>query len=419
MTEEYIFYGAGHYAKEVMKSMLNLGIVPVCFADRDISKHYTEFQVSFSEGQERGVKVLPIDEALKIHPTAKVFITVEPESFQSVYNYLVEKGVPVARIKGPPLHCILIGNYITITDDDLFTCAQKRAPIRLSRSGDIRKDLEAYSTLCTALANDLKEGKPTACSGCQRLHAGSAKEDIDIKYLNLALTSICNFKCCYCIYCPDSDLSYEVLEILQHFIEEKDIEYVHLTSGEITIQEYKEQIIEILRKNKLNGLLYTNASVFMGEIQGLLRDTAFMLNISLDAGTKETYARVKKVDCFETVLHNIAQYASVADAHQICLKYIVLEGINIDNSNIDSFIDIAAKFRASVSISHDMFETFTPESDSVYSAISRIVRHCIDKEIPYRFSFLDKYYKRLDRDGLLNPKLQFFSEKDISDKLSS
>ena len=417
MEEEYIFYGAGRHAKEVVKSMLSVGIVPVCFADRDESKHYTAIEIPISADKRGRVEVLPLDEAMALNPNANLYITIEPKSYQNVYDYLLRQGVPPNRIKGPPLYCELIGNFITITDCNIFTCCAKREPVRVPRSGDIRKDIGVYYTLCKGLLDDLREGKPTTCSGCQKLHSGRSIEDFRIKHLNLALTSVCNFNCCYCRYEPDTDLSDEVFTLLQYFNQEEHIEYVLLTTGEISVQKFRKEILTFLRKNKLNSFVYTNAAIYREEIRELLCNTSCMLNISLDAGTKETYARVKGVDCFDTVLQNIEMYAATAEPHQICLKYLVLETLNCDDRDIDSFIDIAAKLKAVVSISDDMFETFTIESAKVYQTVARLVRQCIAKEIPYRLSFLDKYYERLHRDGLLNHKLRFSDEKAILDKL--
>ena len=419
MTEEYIFYGAGSHSKKVMKSMLNIGISPVCFADQDEMKHYTIIETPFYEGKQGDIKVLPLEDAMKRYPNAKLYITVGPTLYTEVYDYLLVKNVPPARIKGPSLHCILIGNYITITDGHIYTCPDKRVPVELPRSGDIKKDTVAYSQLCKRLADDLNEGKSFACAGCQLLRAGCAVEMQEMKILNFALTGVCNFNCCYCIYEPDADVSGEVYEMLSHFDKEENIELVLLTTGELTISKYRDEILAYLKNSSMRGLLFTNASIYLDEISNLMREKGLVLNISLDAGTRETYARVKNSDCFDTVLQNIEKYVASGGAYQVCLKYVVLDGVNCEDRDIESFVKIAAKLKTDVLISHDMFSSFSPESESVFTAVSKFARLCIENDIPYMFSFLDKYYDRLRLEGLLDNKLRFLFDDYISGKLSS
>ena len=419
MTEEYIFYGAGSHSKMVMKSMLNIGISPVCFADRDEMKHNSIIETPFYGGKQDDIKVLPLEDAMKRYPDANLYITVGPALYPEVYEYLLTKNVPQARIKGPPLHCILIGNYMTITDDHIYTCPDKRIPVELPRSGDIKKDTEAYSQLCMSLADDLKEGKAFACAGCQLLRAGCLQEEQELKILNFALTGICNFNCCYCIYKPDVDVNYDVYEMLSYFDKEKNIELVLLTTGELTISKYRDEILAYLKNSSMRGLLFTNASIYLDEISHLMREKGLILNISLDAGTRETYARVKNSDCFDAVLKNIEKYVASGGTYQVGLKYVILDGVNSEDRDIESFVNIAARLKTDVLISHDMFSSFSPQSESVYATVTKFARLCIENDVPYMFSFLDKYYDRLRLDGLLDNKLRFVFDDYISGKLSS
>lgn len=65
------------------------------------------------------------------------------------------------------------------------------------------------------------------------------------------------------------------------------------------------------------------------------------INLSIDAGTPETWKRIKGRDNFETVMENLARYrAESAQAGQITMKYIVLPDINDIYEDYVSLIEI-------------------------------------------------------------------------------
>ena len=82
-----------------------------------------------------------------------------------------------------------------------------------------------------------------------------------------------------------------------------------------------------------------------------LKDGSF-LNISLDAGTKSTYAAVKGLDVFEEVIETLRRY-KYAGSYML-LKYIILPE-NCNKNDFDGFVKLAQELRPiSVSVSCDI-----------------------------------------------------------------
>jgi adenine C2-methylase RlmN of 23S rRNA A2503 and tRNA A37 len=93
-----------------------------------------------------------------------------------------------------------------------------------------------------------------------------------------------------------------------------------------------------LVKNRIADF-YTNCFIFDTEIENNLRLNPYSsINLSIDAGTPETWAKVKGVDNFDEVVRNLYKYAKACNRpEQITLKYIIIPGINDD---LDDFLGV-------------------------------------------------------------------------------
>ncbi len=62
-----------------------------------------------------------------------------------------------------------------------------------------------------------------------------------------------------------------------------------------------------------------------------------LVEVSIDAGTPETYARVKGKDAFDRVVSNLVEYSR---SGKIQLKYIVMKD-NLEDADINGFLNLA------------------------------------------------------------------------------
>lgn len=130
-------------------------------------------------------------------------------------------------------------------------------------------------------------------------------------------------------------------------------------------------------------IFYTNAFIFDKDIARELHDNPqATINLSIDAGTADTWRKVKGVDNFNHVLDNLIAYRKAsARAGQIILKYIIMPGINDSEEDFRAFVDIVKALNARFYFSRDLNKidminsknTFFPE---VVEAAARLLAIC-------------------------------------------
>jgi pyruvate-formate lyase-activating enzyme len=392
MKKELIFYGAGSFAKNIFNKFIENNYNPVCFADADINKHYKTIKNLWNF--ETDIEILPLNEAIERYPDYEIIILVGSINYKTVYDNLILNGIPSERIgklhsSQSCCHCDKIG-YEFILDGNLLSCCCLANGPNWSSSGDIIQDLKTYYLECNKLRNDLNEGKPTTCAFCSFLQPGKSEKDMGITFVNLS-TGLpggdkCNFKCIYCSYGSNlkgSKRKDSIMQIMQAIIDIPTLEEIHYANGEITVSPYRNEILTFWKRKKLKGFMLTNASIFNEEIASLLELNLIRINVSLDAGTSETFKRIKQVDCFSSTVENLFKYANKGGKDCIFLKYILLPGINTNENDICHFIDIANELNAKIIISKDNGKQNVPMSAEEYSALKLIVKNSKEKNISY------------------------------------
>jgi len=399
-----IFYGAGIYASRNLEQWVLYGIFPVCFADSNETRHNTKMRIPVSINME--FDILPVFDALDRYPEAFIYITTDPKTYDNVYDFLVSEGVSAERIGAPPMNCPFIGRLISVKYPNLATCCDNDYSELIPIVGNIGENVRKYYEYCEQLKNELNEGRLTSCTGCPALRPGCSEEKHKIREVyfahGLSGATNCNFKCCYCgaglHYSKKyKEQSENIIDIMRWFVENEDVKIAYYSSGEISVSPYKSEIIKLLRESGWEGEVFTNAFIYVEELSDLLAEMKYKLNVSLDSGTTESFAKIKGVDGFERVVKNIEKYAS--SGGKIRLKYIVLEGINCEKPDLDGFIQIAKNINALVDVSWDNQKIFSSYSETQYEAVLYLVKQCIAHNIPYCFRYNTKeYIERLQND---------------------
>ena len=92
---------------------------------------------------------------------------------------------------------------------------------------------------------------------------------------------------------------------------------------------------------------------------------------SLDSGTRETYKKIKQVDCLDKVVENLKKYP--LEKANLRLKYIFLEGVNDNEEDVNGFYNIVKEVNCkAIMISSDRCKPFTEN-------IRNLVRELIGK----------------------------------------
>jgi wyosine [tRNA(Phe)-imidazoG37] synthetase (radical SAM superfamily) len=196
----------------------------------------------------------------------------------------------------------------------------------------------------------------SACAGCANFKlSGWSKTDELIHYITIGMyPAPCQCRCIYCDikddpkfmrYNKERHLRYyeKAFDIIEHAQKNNIISHDamwQVSSGEITIHPLKDRIFNLL-KNQFT-VFFTNAFIFDEKIaENLTANPNSAIHISIDAGTPETWHKIKGVNNFDAVTKNLAKYQKYSTGvvggiggggGMIKLKYIILPEIN-DNPN--------------------------------------------------------------------------------------
>lgn len=197
-----------------------------------------------------------------------------------------------------------------------------------------------------------------ACENCGNYQLGDWDSNGLIYYVNFSsYPAPCQCKCIYCnksfnLYDgsnEDYDKHYNIMfEALEYACENNLIAETALwqvSSGEITIHPYKERFYKLVKNRKV--VFFTNCFIFDEMIaKELSTNQNSSINLSIDAGTQETWYKIKGFNNFNDIVDNLLKYHySCITPEQITLKYIVLLGINDNIKDFTSLIEIMKKLK--------------------------------------------------------------------------
>jgi len=195
------------------------------------------------------------------------------------------------------------------------------------------------------------------CLNCVNWQYDDWKDNGLVRFVNFSMyPAPCDCRCIYCVYRNDIK-EFNDLDVIDGY--EKVFEAVkyaedtgliaqdalwQISSGEITVHPFKKRFIDIT-KNK-NTDFFTNCFVYDEGIGlNLASNPMSSINLSIDAGTRETWFKIKGFDNFDVVLENLQRYYedSMQDG-QLTFKYIILPGINDNESDFQNVVSIMKCF---------------------------------------------------------------------------
>lgn len=356
-----IFYGAGKFAEENMEQWKEKGIIPVCFADGNISKHGRQI---------KGIFIKSLDEALEQYPDADIYVTVGVDALGRVTQFLINRGVAEKRIKYPypvekRLGCKFLGTRLQFFGGYLQTCCTPNLEEKYRIGYDVanfKNNIDEYQRVCKNMIERMRTDKSEICQGCAQLRYDiwPVEPQLEVVGFDTAFEEDrCNFKCTYCNVkenMTEKRLKTNLIDTLKKFEQYAGgtIKNIVLASGEISVSPYRDEVFDIIKRNRWNVHVFTNASVYAQGLAELLQMGQAKLQVSMDAGTKETFAKIKGLNFWNQVTENLKKYAEHCISNQIELKYILIPGINDKKEDVDGFIKLAKELRANIYLSSDM-----------------------------------------------------------------
>jgi len=388
MKHDLILYGAGVKLKYVyfeLKFCYNI----VCIVDKDMNKQGKEFEMP--DGAR--LFILSLDEALERFTYAKIWITPEvPVKYEIIAELLKSHSIDSDQILNYVnvsfrKSCSFVENEILFIEDKFQVCCiNKDSPSMVYNPNKSDEELlEDFEKFKDEIINSISTGnKHPICKNCQHVKETYYSRDKRITQVSLGSIpgTICQFNCRYCYSIKKFNIysGRDNIKRLLTFITflknknyfDKETKMI-LLNGEISLSPFKKDIFETVEGYKL--VIATNGEFYSEEIEAALRTGKSTVNISIDAGTADTFRVVKGRDCFYDVVENIHKYSKLAQYGQLQLKYIILPGINDNHDDAKGFVRLAYDVQAEIVVSRNAIDvkSFDENIDSCLETVETII----------------------------------------------
>lgn len=333
--------------------------------------------------------ILSLNDALKRFPDADVWVTY-PKAGITAKALL--KRLPPEKIhffeadleyrKG----CKYLGNFISYRANSFSPCCVTGECPVVKSSGTIRDRLTQWQAYTENLVEDIRHGNKNDCQNCHLLTYGFWPKTINLNEINFGSNQpgdICNFKCTYC-FCENTFerlknnttdyTTYEILSqlsIMEEFRDKKLI--IQMANGEFCANKHSDEMLDIFIKTKWDIVLLSNFSIYKDKLALLFESGRIIKAVtSLDAGTRETFKKIKQVDAFDKVVNTLRKYNFRNT--KLVVKYIFLKDVNDNETDVDQFYDIAKEIGAVISLSGDANEHFTRYTEKMRELVLRIIK---------------------------------------------
>jgi len=389
-----IYYGIdGKLAKASMDKWVNITGKPDVFVVKDSNIK------NFKNGSWNNYKVASIDEALNLYPNAEVWITYRDSATAALAGHSLIKKMPSNKIHFLEANleyrksCGRLGRSFHYTNGKIPMCtAGNRNRPKLEVSGSIREKIVQWQGFSAKLIDANQLESPNKCLGCPQLKFGFWPKVIkptNLRFLQDLRMDICNFRCVYCVAAKskkwaklkdvDGPSTFDVLREfakIPEFVELGNTFTITFANGELCANIHFDEIMDLLLSTEWNIELLSNLSLYREKLATLMSTGRIKKIItSIDAGTRETFHKVKQNDRFDYVIDNLRRYP--LDKTALYLKYLIIEGINDNERDFDAFYDIVKEFGATIQLSADNSTNKKPFTDNAH--IAALVLRLIDK----------------------------------------
>ena len=194
---------------------------------------------------------------------------------------------------------------------------------------------------------------PSECEGCPWIEENNWSIENKINYIHINHWTKCNCNCSYCFSFENKNefnkfKNYQILPTLKTLLKEECVDngtLVEFAGGECTELQEFDKIMDLLSKNHCKFTINSSGIKFNKKIEKNLKNKTLNLVISPDAGTKETYEKIKNVKMFDKVWENIKKYSKAQqnDEHnefgKLKLKYVIIPDTNDNKYEFSEFIE--------------------------------------------------------------------------------
>lgn len=320
-------------------------VLPSGFCDNDARKQGRRLN------SQPELKIISFDQALE-DETAEFLIISAHHSAQIMGDLALKRGIPQERILNyHPVElkktCARFAQNWLVRDTRFFCCCVDRKPVIELDSPDPKERVEVLEKV----RNGYIDGTvplPARCLDCFHNRESYIYTSRKLNSFNFSFTGWCNYKCEYCSANQPDKRDYNDRFVLEPYLEElekkdavSDIFSVLFASGEPTLNEKRFGLYDHCREKRYFLDVLSNCSVFDEALFRVAQEAPVIIRTSVDAGTPETYAKIKGVDCWWKMLENVRRYLQ-APLLALNPKYLFVPGVNDTEKDVENFVKICA-----------------------------------------------------------------------------
>lgn len=196
---------------------------------------------------------------------------------------------------------------------------------------------------------------PNRCTDCPQLELKEWNEDQKITKLSIFHWLHCNCQCEYCFQAPyrknftdkiQKSQYYDAYPIIKNLYENNylassDEFMFEIGGGEVAILEEFPAIMDIMLKHNFYFCYIMSSGItYSPTIEKMLQHPKTRFSITISAGTKELFKKIKQRDKFEQVKDNIHKYIEKAvEKRHVIIRFIIDEGFNDTKKDIKDWLD--------------------------------------------------------------------------------
>mgnify|MGYP002876234964 FL=1 len=201
------------------------------------------------------------------------------------------------------------------------------------------------------LHEDINQGKETECSGCPWLREDEwpSLDNLLISHISVENHSVCNLRCTYCSETyyggklPSYDISTLMEDLKKNNALSSNLSLVWGGGESVLLESFETIFPHIVDEYKpIHNHLFTNATRFSPALERYLKSDQVSITSSIDAGTNETFIRVRGRNRLNVTLDNLRKYHE-AGGDKVIIKYILVPE-NISESELNAFTSKIREF---------------------------------------------------------------------------
>jgi glycosyltransferase involved in cell wall biosynthesis/organic radical activating enzyme len=266
----------------------------------------------------------------------------------------------IGEILNKSWSCWDIQHSMFLASDEIRACC-KRFFYEGKQKGDVvittisqnMQGAEVYQSFLNKrkdLYVNVNKGEQTECMGCPYLKFENWNDDFSIRKISFEYHSLCNLRCNYCSekYYGGKTPNYDVIGFVNQLVQEQlleECESIVWGGGEPTLDRSFITLLQMTIKHNDKAIhnVITNSTKYIPELGEILKCGRINLITSIDAGTEETYEKVRGKKLFNMVLDNLNKYSKYNES-KIIIKYIVKKE-NCDISELNSFVSKIVEYK--------------------------------------------------------------------------